>query len=491
MLPAFFIFVALVHAEDLGELSKRANGLMAAGQYEAAIPVYRELVKAVPGNPGLMLNLALAQHMAGRDREAIPSFEAVLKVQPKSLPALVSLGAARLAVNEPKQAIAPLERAVAAEPNNQDARGMLAGALTELGRFDEAGAHYRALTELAPEDPRAWYGLGNSYQSLSTHAFERLQKIDPTSPYVSALVAGTRVQRRQYRSAFFFYNEALKALPNVHGIHSELAEVYRKTGHLDWAATEDAKERALPSPECKAHAAECQFIGGHDLQAATLPKSGVASAEALYWQAKAANELALQAFFRLGQLPESVELHQLRAEIARNQGQHGEAANEWRAILKMMPANRRAQQEVAVSLFMAQDYRAAIAQAEPLLKSNPKSAELNFLVGDSLLRLEEPDKAAPRLEAALAADPQMLAAHASLGLALARLGKNQEAVSHLEKAVELDDDGSLHYQLARAYQAFGDADRAKTTMAKYQEILKRVEEQKAGVAREAQIGPPK
>ena len=85
---------------------------------------------------------------------------------------------------------------------------------------------------------------------------------------------------------------------------------------------------------------------------------------------------------------------------------------------------------------------------------------MNFIAGDSLLRLEEPEKAVPYLRAALAADPKLLAADASLGLALSRLGKNAEAVPHLQKALELDEDGSLHYQLARAYQAAGEAEKA-------------------------------
>jgi predicted Zn-dependent protease len=94
------------------------------------------------------------------------------------------------------------------------------------------------------------------------------------------------------------------------------------------------------------------------------------------------------------------------------------------------------------------------------------------------------------LKAALAADPKLRAADASLGLALSRLGQNKDAIPHLEKTLDLDDDGNLHYQLARAYQAAGDGEKARVAMARYQEILKRNQEQKETVAREAQIGPP-
>jgi tetratricopeptide (TPR) repeat protein len=490
MLPAF-LFLAVpmraLQSDNLAAKSEQAKSLMASHRFEEAIPIYRELLKSIPGNPGLLFNLALAEHMAGHEQESIPHFEAVLKAQPNFVPALVSLGAARLALNEPDQAVPPLRKAVVKDAANRDARGMLADALAAAGHFDQAAEQFRKLTELSPDDPRAWYGLGNSFQSMARDAFDRMQKVDPKSPWVLALVADTRVQRRQYRSAFFFYREALNQLPAVHGIHAAMAEVYRKTGHPEWASAEDQKEQKLPPPDCKVHAAECQFLGGHDLETAAGSSS---SLESLYWRSRAANELALQAFFRLGELPSSVEIHELKAQIARDQNQQLESVKEWRAALALAPEDSRLNEELAESLFLAADYRAALAEAEKLLGGGVKSPELNFTAGDSLLRLEEPDKAVPYLEKALTLDPKMLPAHASLGLALSRMGKNAEAIPHLEKALDLDDDGSLHYQLARALQSAGQTERARSLMSQYQEIVKRNEEQKQEVAREAQIAPP-
>jgi predicted Zn-dependent protease len=436
LLSVLFFFAAALNAwqtEDLVIQSQRAKELMAAGRFEEAIPIYKRLTQAAPGNTGLLLNLALAEHMAGHEREAIPLFEAVLKIQPNLAPALLSLGAARLALNTP----------------------------------DQAAEQYRRLTEISPDDPSAWYGLGKSYESIATSAFESLRKASPKSPFVSALVADTQVQRRQYRDAIGLYEQALKQSPNLHGVHAALAEIYRKTGHPESGSEEDAKERALPAPDCAAHPSECQFVAGHDLQALHLPRTP--SPEALYWRAKAANELALQSFFRLGQLPPSVELHEVQAEIARSQNQHLESVKEWRAALDLSPGDPRLKQELAVSLFLAKDYKSALEAAKGL----PPSPELNFLMGDSLLRLEEPEKAVPYLEAALAADPKLREADASLGLALSRLGKYTDAIRHLEKSLDLDEDGSLHYQLARAYQAAGQREKAAAALAQYQEILKK------------------
>jgi Flp pilus assembly protein TadD len=82
------------------------------------------------------------------------------------------------------------------------------------------------------------------------------------------------------------------------------------------------------------------------------------------------------------------------------------------------------------------------------------------------------------------------AAHASLGLALALMGRSAEAIPQLEEALAIDEDGSLHYQLARAYQSKGDAERARELMGQYQKIQGQNQEHKEEVAREAQITAP-
>jgi tetratricopeptide (TPR) repeat protein len=81
-------------------------------------------------------------------------------------------------------------------------------------------------------------------------------------------------------------------------------------------------------------------------------------------------------------------------------------------------------------------------------------------------------EAVPYLEAALKLNPKQLPAHASLGLCYGRLNEMPKAIPHLKAALELDRDGSLHYQLARAYQATGQPALAKTMMDQYQKLHK-------------------
>lgn len=459
---------------------------MAQGRFEEAIEVYSAMVKTIPGNPGLVLNLALAEEMAGHPDQAIPHFLTVLKTEPNSIPALTSVAMAQLQMNRPAEAVAPLNKVITLEPNNVNARGMLAGAEMSLNRFNEAAVHYHSLTKLTPADAKAWYGLGKAYEALATARFNELTKLAPRSGYVASLVADSRVQKRQYRSAFFFYKEAEKSTPDLPGVHVGLARVYRETGHPDWAA---AEEKLEPNPDCKAQTQACRFVHRDYLGAA---KTASKTAASLFWAARAYNELAIESFGKLGQLPDSPEIHALKAQIFHDHGQDLESAKEWRAAIAIAPDpnDPRLKAELANALFLARDYAAAMPMIQQFLQGNPEAPDWNFMMGESLWRTQQAEKAIPYLERALKSDPKMLPAHAAIGLALVSLGRNSEAIPHLESAVSLDDDGSLHYSLARAFQAAGDKEKARASMEKYSSLKKRNAEVNGELAKESEITAP-
>jgi predicted Zn-dependent protease len=127
---------------------------MGAGRFDEAATIYAELVRAVPGEPGLRLNLGMALAMAGRPREAVPHLEAALMGRPDLLPAALFLGAVQMELGQPARAVEPLETFLAAQPDHTDARQMLGEALLALERHDSAARQFRILSEQAPKDPR-------------------------------------------------------------------------------------------------------------------------------------------------------------------------------------------------------------------------------------------------------------------------------------------------------------------------------------------------
>ena len=486
-----FVMAGLLCAqtEDLATKAQHGKEAMAAGEFDEAARLYAELVKAVPGNPGLIVNLGMAQFMAGRPGKAIPHFEVALKLQPGLLPAMLFLGASYVKVGQPAKAVAPLRKVVASQPGHAAAQQVLGGALLSLDRYAEALEHFHALSRLDGKNPRAWYGLGKCYEALSQRAFYNLEKTAPGSAYWLALIAGARQVQQQERSAFYFYREALAKQPGMRGLHAALAEIYRKSGHPDWAAIEEEKENKLGPINCAVKTLECDFAAAHYrelLQSAT----GRTTPESYYWQSRAYDALAREAFTRLAQLPPSVEIHELTAQVHRNQGRHLEAVKEWKDALKLAPGDPGLRMELAISLHQSRDYPAAVALLEDLLKGAPDSAELNYLLGDSLLNLQQGEKAIVYLAKAVRRAPKNFAAHASLARAYLQAGQSTQAVPHLKAALPIDKDGSLHFQLSRAYQGSGERELAKQMLEKYQEIRKSVQAEADNLEEEIQITAP-
>ncbi len=478
----------LPQTDSLALKSQRAKQLMAEGKFVQAVSLYRELNQEVPNNPGLMLNLGMALHMAGKKREAIPELEAAVKFDPGLAPAWLFLGTAHLQLGETTAAVKALKVVLELQPDHREARQMLAGALLSLDRVEEAVEQHKKLTELDPESQQAWYGLGLSYEALSGHAFDELQKTAPQSSYSLALLAETRLREQQFSSAFYLYRRALEEKPTLRGLHKAVAEIYRQTGHPDWADSEEKKELQLPSLDCRALTPECHFRARHYNELIAMAKAK--TADSFYWRSRAYNELALDAFTRLGQLPPSAELHELKARIYNSQKRYSEAAGEWREALKLSTPDAQIQKQLAISLKLSQDYRAALPLLQGLLRQQPTSAELNYLVGDTLLDQQRVEEAIPLLKRAVSRDPKFLAAHKSLARADLAAGKAIEAIPHLKAALPADDDGSLHYQLAQAYQASGQPELAKKILVDYQMIQRSAAAAREAAKRATEITPP-
>jgi tetratricopeptide (TPR) repeat protein len=476
-------------SDDLAIKSQRAKEFMAAGKFAEAVPLYRELNRAVPNNPGLLLNLGMALHLAGDERNSVPQLEAAVKLDPKLAPAWLFLGAARLQLGRVPTAVEALKMVLGLQPDHRGALEMLASALLSLDRAAEAADQYRKLADLDPESSPAWFGLGRSYESLSVRTFDKLQKTAPESVYLLALVGEARLREQQFSSAFYLYRQALVKMPTMRSLHAAIAEIYRKTGHPDWANVEEEKERQLPQPDCRTQTFECEFRAGQ-YSVLVVSAQGGNTPESHYWRSRAYNELALQAFTRLGQLPPSREHHELKAHIYSGQKRYAEAADEWREARKFSPGDPQIQKQLAISLKFSQDYAGALPLFQDLLRRRPESAELGYLVGDTLLDLQRAEEAIPLLKRAVDRDPKLLAAHKSLARADLAAGNAAEAIPHLKVALATDEDGSLHYQLARAYQTNGQPGLAEQVLADYQKLQRSEAAAREVSKQEVEITPP-
>lgn len=474
-------------ADSLAEQSHQAREFMAAGRFDRAIPLYRALTRALPDNAGLAFDLGLALHMAGREREAATVLRRSLALDPDSLPARLYLGNAELSLGRPAAAVPLLRAVLRAKPEEAAARQSLAAALLELGHGGEAAAEYRRSIGNGPGTAAAWYGLGRSYAAIAQHAFDRLGRAAPGSAYWLALAAGARAKAGQLSGAFYLYRQAQAKLPSLPGLHAAVAAIYRQSGHADWAAAEAARERPLDGSACERQPLACAYqAGSYD----RILAAAAATPAALYWRARAADRLAIQAFARLGDFPDSAERHELLATLHANALDYTQAAAEWRAAYERSGHDPAIGTQLALAWMQLHDFADAEPLLETLRRQQPDSAQLSFLLGYVRLQQQQPQRAIPLLAASLRADPALANAQRALAEAYLETGQTKLAIPHLQAALPLDDDGSLHYQLARAYQAGGATQQAQAALREYQRLHQAAESAKQTAQAQVQILPP-
>jgi predicted Zn-dependent protease len=436
------------------EQERIARELVAAGRVEEAIAVYEQLVRGSPKDPQMLMNLSIAEFKARRFGSAASHAEAALRLAPGLAVADLFAGASYLELGRPGDAVPRLDKFVAAVPGDRNARLMLAEALLGCEQPAEALEHFLKVAEMLPESPRVWSGLGQTYAALAQRALTELARNAPDSAFRHALAGDSFLEQNRYGSAFAAYTKALSREPAIAGVHAGLARLYREIGYAERANREEALERnAVPA------------------EASHEP--GAAEFRAF----RAYRQLSRDAYDRLRQLPPSLESHVHAAKNLEAHGQFVQAAVEWREALKASPEKRDIQTALAWALYRSRDYETVLPLMAAQLKTEPDSQHANFLYGASLVNMERPQEAIPWLERALAANREFRPAQAALGQALLRTGKAAEAIPYLKAAVESDDNGSVRFQLFRAYEITRQVELAQKALSEYQRFRTSLEAQ--------------
>jgi tetratricopeptide (TPR) repeat protein len=210
--------------------------------------------------------------------------------------------------------------------------------------------------------------------------------------------------------------------------------------------------------------AACSFFSGdyeltydaaHTLE--SLPSHP--QAQALYWAIKANEKLAFESLARFEQLaPDSARSHILLGDIYRQRERYDDARAEYAKALDISPNDTAALLGLASAYYGDQNIGETMETARKALLQSPNDPDVNLLIGEALLSQHKFADAEPHLLKALNAKPQMLPhVHALLGEAYAADNKTQDAVRELKLGAGSDQDGSVHYHLARLYSKLGDA----------------------------------
>ena len=376
----------------------------------------------------------------------------------------------------------------AVQSPDRAARNRAAAQAMHDGRFDEAVAIYREVTQLAPRLPSGWYALGQAYNAIKQAALTTFGEQPEDASWRQLLTADALLANGQLTDAFVLYRATLERLPSMVSIHDSVARIYEKTGHAAWAVRERAKGTLSPA-DCAKRTALCEFRARRYGAALTVAQAQ-ADPESRYWRARAANELALAAFKHLDGLADSAERRSVRATWARAEERYTDAVAELKAALTFAPGDPALIDELGALFYLARDFEQAVATLSPLLQAHPEEARLLKVVGYSLLQLRRVEEALPILQRAVERDPTDPGPRLALGRAYLQHGDFAAAIPLIEAQLAGDQDGSLHVQLARAYTGLGRRDKAAALLVRSQELQRAADERNTAAAKRT-ITPPR
>ncbi|MGA7156174.1 MAG: tetratricopeptide repeat protein [Acidobacteriaceae bacterium] len=239
----------------------------------------------------------------------------------------------------------------------------------------------------------------------------------------------------------------------------------------------------------------CSFLTGDyersSEASAALMSVSPHSVPALYWSIKANEKLAFQALARFEQLePNSARSHILLGDTLRQRFKYTEALAEYKEAQKIDPTDQAAMLGIALAYLGNNDIDKTIEAARMALLHSPLDPQLNLIMAEALIAQHHYPEAEPYLARSMMTKPQMLPhVHALLGKVYAEEGRTQDAIAQLQMGAESDDDGNVHYQLARLYRQIGDSKRASEALEQTELIQKRKRERSTTAYQDTQIAP--
>ena len=474
-------FASLLAQTEPSVIASQASKAMQEERFAEAAELYGQLAANYPGEPSLQANLGMALHLSGQDAAAVLPLRSAASAMPSSFPAHFFLGASYSRLGNLSAAVEPLRQAVRLNPEHPFARALLGDALEAVGEFSEASDAWKKLRQQDSANPFPHAGLVRCYEYLASEAVSALQERDPESEQMLRLLAYTRLEAKQFPSALYLFREAMAKGPGRRSDHEAVTDLYEQAGRFDWAQTERARSASLPQEDCsRSESGECAFKAG--LFDALVPVPANASSEDLYWAARVYAALSEDAFRRLRGLPQSGDQLTLIADLLASRSEFSEAAEAARAALAIRPQDAGLERQMAELLYLAR----RIEEARPLLekfyrtdKGDPRWAAM---LGNLLAEAQDFGSAIPLLESALAAPNPPRSARLDLGRSYLAVDKPEEALKHLRAAASLDTDGSVHYQLAQAYQRTGMRDQAREALTKYQTLQSRARQETRAAA---------
>lgn len=194
-MPAWLLFWLVAASAD----TTAADRLYAAGQFEQAAVIYRQLLQQAPRDPKLLIRLGTTQYQLGVFAEAEALFRRAVSITPDLEQAEVGLGTSLLALDRSREAIPFLEKAVKLAPADRMAQRALGHAYQKENEFFKGERVLRSLVASDGKDAESWYYLGalfydNNYYLPALEALNASLALQPANDQAEIYKAGALSQ---------------------------------------------------------------------------------------------------------------------------------------------------------------------------------------------------------------------------------------------------------------------------------------------------------
>lgn len=421
-----------------------AESYASSNEWPSAVIHFENAISKSPKSADLHVELGEVYLHAGRLKQASSEFDEALSAKPNSVRALVRNGEVALLRGETSNALHDWNRALQVDPLQvQQVLG-----LRETGFGDSA-------LEQVPDSLRP---------HLDEIADQLKENKSPAARVAVAFISGNE-------------NDLVKAKAAIPDAKTSCSTTAVSTilSHEQYSTLSHCTNEIVKSQLTSAQ--RIQIAGGllqaGDYQSSirvldSLPVSERHSVEASYWRARCYEKLATAAYLQMYEVDrDSYRVHQLLGDLAATRNDDAKAIEEYRAAIHLKTTTPNLHYSLGHMLWKDLKVPEARTELEAELKMNPRHAGALHDMGDTFLLEHQPEKALPYLKQAVSAYPTNPDIHRDLGTAYAQLKEYTKAVAEYKLGLANDEDGSVHYKLAKVYQTIGDKPNADREFAIY------------------------
>jgi tetratricopeptide (TPR) repeat protein len=413
-----------------------AESYSSSTQWSFAVIRFQNALVLSPDRPGLHVRLGEVFLHAGRLERAAQEFEQELRISPNDLRAIVRRGEVKLIQGETDAALEDWTRALLMDgPRAERVLGIYESRLGESAIEQLPDSLRLRIQSVAPQIRERHNAAANmTLAFLSAQSGGSLPDNGEVAQSTKAPSPAQTCRERDVR-------KALNA-GRYSSVSSCLLRVLTPSSSRDFRIA----------------IAQALFELGEyeDALNALSGLSNQQSPPAFYWRARCFEQLATQAYLQLYQAdPNSYRVHELAGDLEAAKGNDGKAIEEYRTAVAMKPSAPNLHYSLGHLLWKDLKTDEARKEFNAELQLNPRHAGALHDLGNTYLLEHQPEKALAYLNRVLAIEPGDPGIHRDLGTAYAELRDYAEAEAEFKTAITEDEDGSVHYKLARVYQAQG------------------------------------